>query len=135
MKDQDKSNYIDSFLKTISPLFSNTAFKEEEVPIYEVTFNHAKNSPLDPEEFTNRICNVCSKLGAIISRISKYKEANTGKNPTVQGHVYVYMYAVVFTIPFTSMAADRIFGVDHAILRIPNQMNIDVMSLSRDVKM
>ncbi|KAK8845827.1 hypothetical protein M9Y10_020750 [Tritrichomonas musculus] len=134
MYDEQKRNYIQTFLNILNPVH-NATFMQEEVPIYEVTFNHASNSPLSKEEFTNRIQRVCNKFGAIITRVSKYRETNTGKNPTIQGHVYVSMYSAVFTIPLTSMVADEILGIDRAILRIPNQMNIDIFSLSRDAKM
>lgn len=54
----EKANYINSFLNLIKPLNAYSSYKQEEVPLYEVTFNHAKNSSLSQEEFRKRIENV-----------------------------------------------------------------------------
>ena len=69
---------------------------------------------------------MCKKFGTVILRISKYKESNSSHNPAIQGHVYVYMFSAIFTIPLASMISEEIFGKNTSVLRIPAQLNIDL---------
>lgn len=135
LSQEEKENYINSFLEALKPSYSHQSFRYEDIPLYKITVTHPKNSSLSQEEFTEKILGVCKRFGAIISHISHYCETNKGKNPNVNGFLFVYMYSAVFTIPFVSLAAEAMFGNDFAVLKIPAQLNIDPITLAKDRKM